>query len=226
MSQLSHAVEVQPSAAPELGLTMTQILRNPLVALRASMETLAGEFRADDPRGATLQGALAQVLSLSRDLDALVNYAAPRPLQPLHCKVEEILRAALRGLRFDQTARVKLAHASPDAGLYVDGPLLADCLALLIRNTLTDPQELILLSASHDEHTTTFSLIEGVHDAKFDYDGCGTLQATQDAALDLGLRLARRDVERMHGTLEVEHTALGNTRLVVRMPNGQEPSQR
>jgi len=226
MSQLSSAVRTQPNASPELGLTMTQILRNPLVALRASMETLAGEFRADDPRGATLQGALAQVLSLSRDLDALVDYAAPRPIQPLHCQVEEILRAALRGLRFDQTARVKLAHASPDASLYIDGPLLADCLALLIRNTLADPQELILLSASRDEQSTCFSLIEGVHNASFDDDLRATLQATQDAALELGLRLARRDVERMNGTLVVEHTALGNTRLVVRVPNGQEPSKR
>lgn len=226
MPQLSQAVQAPPGASTELGLTMTQILRNPLVALRASMETLAGEFRADDPRGATLQGALAQVLSLSRDLDALVNYAAPRPLQPLYCKVEEILRAALRGLRFDQAARVKLAHASPDAGLYVDGPLLADCLALLIRNTLTDPQELILLSASRDEQWTTFSLIEGVHDSSRAHDGRASLQATQDAALELGLRLARRDVERMNGTLVVEHTALGNTRNVVRIPNGQEPSKR
>jgi K+-sensing histidine kinase KdpD len=225
MSQLSDATRSEPNAGFELGPTMTQILRNPLVALRASMETLAGEFSVGDPRGATLHGALEQVLSLSRDIDALVNYAAPRPIQPLCCTVEEIMRAALRGLRFDQSARLKLANATPNTSLIVDGSLLADCLALLIRNTLADPHELILLSASSDAQSTAFSLIGRGHDANLYGDLRAISPANQDAALGLSLRLARRDVERMNGTLTVEHTALGNTRLVVRVPNGQDSSK-
>ena len=45
-------------AAPELGLTITQILKNPLAALRASMESLARDLPEDDPRSERLQAAL------------------------------------------------------------------------------------------------------------------------------------------------------------------------
>jgi hypothetical protein len=47
----------------ELGLTMTRILKNPLAALRASMESLARELPADDPRGQHVHAALDEVPS-------------------------------------------------------------------------------------------------------------------------------------------------------------------
>src|SRR5688572_10161041 len=131
MSDVSTSTNSRPTAtlaAPELGLTMTQVLRNPLAALRASMESLASEFRADDPRSTQLRGALEQVLEMSRDVDALVRLTAPKPIAPLACSTDEVLQAALRRLRFDQSSRVELANAAVGAALVTDAPMLSDCL--------------------------------------------------------------------------------------------------
>lgn len=206
----SSSASVAPSPAPDLGLTMTQVLRNPLSALRASMETLASEFRADDPRSLKLSGALAQVLSMSRDVDALLALAAPRPLAPLTCSVDEILESALRRQGFEQRARVRLARPTAPANLRIDGPLLADCLARLLEHALATSAECVLLSAQRDGQLARFSIV-----AEPERESAAWEQLPQQrrAALELGLALARRDAQRMRAQLDLTYSALGNVRL-------------
>jgi K+-sensing histidine kinase KdpD len=214
------------AASPDLGLTMTQILRHPLAALRAQMESLASEFRADDPRSTQLRGALEQVLKMSRDVEALVQLAAPSPVAPLPCSVDEILHSALRGLRFHQSSRVQVANAAVGAMLEVDGPLLADCLGRLIDNALANLDGWVLLSARVDGGAACFSLVEGVEDGSYSGRPRRELSPQRGAALELGHARARRDLERMGGTLRVTHTLLGNTCVGVRLPLAQHDAPR
>jgi len=217
------------AGSPELGLTMTQILRNPLAALRASMESLAGDFRADDPRSKQLRGALDQVLKMSRDVDALVQLTAPRPLAPLVCSIDEVLYSALRALRFEQSARVKLANEAVGATIDADGPLLADCLRRLIDNALANLDEWLLLSARVEGREARFSIVEGVDDGSYRGHSFREMPPHRSAALELGLALARRDLARMGGSLQVTHTQLGNTCVTVRVPlrpSSSEPPAR
>lgn len=204
--------------APDLGLTMTQVLRNPLAALRASMEALASEFRADDPRSVQLNGALDQVLKMSRDVDALMHFASPRPLAPLSCSVDEILHSALRRQRFEHASRVRLANSSRDAALVVDGPLLADCLARLLENALSNTDDWVLLSARREPTHVHFGIVLGPDDRRRDTDPLAGLTLNRIAALELGLTLAQRDVRRMNAQLDISHTPLGNTCISVLVP--------
>ncbi|MCC7011027.1 MAG: hypothetical protein IT454_00580 [Planctomycetes bacterium] len=216
----THTTPNQPARSePEFGLTMTQILRNPLAALRAQMESLAGEFRADDPRQTQLRGALEHVLKLSRDVDALAQYASPRPLTPLDCTLDEILHSALRALRFEHSSRVKLANGTPGAHIVVDGPALADCLTRLLDNALSGPDEWVLLSARlESDGQVAFSIVEGVENASYHGTPRAGAPEHRAAALRLGLLLAHREIERMGGSMHVTNTLLGNTCVVVRLP--------
>lgn len=215
-------------AAPELGLTMTQVLRNPLAALRASMETLASEFRADDPRSTRLHGVLEQVLEMSRDVDALVRLTTPRAVLPLECSTEEILRTTLRRLRFDQVSRVQVANAAVSCRLVTDAPMLSDCLARLLDEALADSGDSVLVAARAEAGHACFSIVGGAGHglARRDRDH---LPPNRSAALELGRLLARRDLERLEARLDVDHTALGHTCVLVRLPLGpareSEPTQ-
>ena len=216
---MTPTVETKQAPSPELGLTMTHVLRNPLAALRASMESLACGYSEQDPRAQQLRGALEQVLKMSRDVDALVQLTAPRPLAPLECTVEEILRAALRGMRFDFTGRVKLADASAGATLMVDGPLLADCLHRLLESALSSCGEIVLLSARVEGAAVHFAIVESGDDRSLRGFKHTDLPTARAAALELGLALARRDLERIGGSLQITHTLLANTCINVRIPS-------
>jgi len=204
----------QPNVAPDIGLTMTQILRSPLSALRTSMETLASEFHAEDPRSLKLSGALEQVLAMSHDVEALMQLATPRPLAPLTCSLDEIVEAALRRQRFEQRARVRLARPSGANTLRVDGPLLADCLARLLEYVLATTHDTVLLSTRCEEHAATFSIV-AQHNAEGELDH--ELSPSRRAALELGLTLARRDAVRMNAVLDVRICAQDTTCLSIRV---------
>jgi K+-sensing histidine kinase KdpD len=202
---------------------MTQILRNPLSALRASMETLASEFRADDPRSLKLSGALEQVLSMSRDVDALLALASPRPLAPLTCSVDEILEASLRRQGFASRARVRLARPATPPTLRVDGPLLADCLARLLEYSLAAGGDSVLLSARRDGRVTRFSIVSGSDAANAEPE---QLNHHKRAALELGMALARRDAQRMQSVLEITRSERGHLLLNLCVPDAPDGEER
>lgn len=217
----SSTAPAQPTSTTDLGLTMTQILRHPLSALRASMETLASEFRADDPRSLKLSGALEQVLAMSRDVDALLHYTAPRPLAPLTCSVDEILEAALRRQGFESRARVRIARPTAAPTLRVDGPLLADCLARLLEHALATSGESVLLAATREGDSTRFSIVA---DSESTQMSDATPPRQRRAALELGVALARRDAARMAARLDVEHTELGHACITLSLDDCDQPS--
>ena len=204
-------------AQPELGLTMTRILRHPLSALRASMERLASEFRDEDPRGEKLRGALEQVTRMTRDVQALVEWTAPRQPAPLSCSADEIVHGALRTCTYPQIARLSIARDSAPFELYVDGPLLADALAHVLQAAFAGGGETILLQARREADEAIFSIVqEGA--LAFDASTPAPGESASDTAVRLGLALARRDVERMGGTLTIERTPRGCTCAALRMP--------
>jgi K+-sensing histidine kinase KdpD len=206
----------------DLGLAMSRILRNPLAGLRASMETLAGEL--DEAQAAadsqfTLKAALDQVTRLSRDVEALVDYAAPRPIAPLRCTLEEILQAALATLPGELRARVRVARSEASHPLHVDGPVLATCLGHLLESALeySAGDEWVLFQAREENGATVFAIVDGGN-ASLLHPG-ELHDSTRRAHLGLGVSLAVRDIDRMGAGLELETTERGCSRVVVRIAN-------
>lgn len=192
----------------ELGLTMTRILKNPLAALRASMESLARDLPADDPRSQHVNAALDEVLRLSRGVQDLVDYAAPRELRPLVCTADELLFSTLRMLPQEMRARVRLARPASALDLRVDGPQLCMALRHLADYCLASSCGEVLLGARAEHGALLFTLVgEALEQV-----------SNHSVQLDLGLHLAGRDIPRMGGTLTLQRTARGATCVQIAFP--------
>ena len=218
--------------APELGWALSRTLRAPLDGLRISMEALIENFAQpsfDAEAGTrTLEAAIEQVGRIARDVDALIAYARPRELAPLRCTLDELVHSTLSALPAALRARVRVNCRKPGKGLFVDGPLLASCLAHVIESSLEVSQEheWLLLEVRRTDNgdgtgqRTAFRIFNG---------GAGSIlgpttdreDTPQGAHLGLGESLARRDLERMGSRLKLE-TDGEIQHLVVEVPDQVE----
>lgn len=216
----STATRSSPQAV-EVGLAVTRIFKAPLAALRASIESLARNLDSADPRRETLSGALAEVTRLARDVEALAAYAAPRPLMPLACSLEELLQGALARLAPQDAARVALARPASVPVLLVDGPLLTTALAHVLRAALWSSGDDVLLEARSESGLATFSVLSGGNGERL--EALDSSRSHHDASLGLGLELARRDVLRMDGTFELDTSDASRVRVRIRLPHQVRP---
>jgi K+-sensing histidine kinase KdpD len=214
----THPVSTASHAA-DLGPAMRRIVGMPLSALRAAIEALRREVEASDPRGLVLEGALEQVLRLARDIDALAEYASPRPLAPLASSVEEILEAARGEVRPERRARVRLARPAQCEPIEVDSPLLSSALARLLECALDGSGEEVLLRARQEGERTQFTIVGAASRCAFECSAPGRCASPREAELSLGLMLARRDLERMGARLEILRGSLGKACARVAVPN-------
>jgi K+-sensing histidine kinase KdpD len=184
---------------------VTNNIRTPLSALRASLESLAVGFAAGDPRALLLRGATSELQRLGHNVQALLDWSLPPNIRPLACTLEEIAHAALDGLSADCKTCVLLAVENGDARLTVDGALLARCLSHLIELGLEDRAQTILLSAREEGSNITFAVVRPARALPANVAAAGT----RETSLGLGLSLARRDIERMGANLTTRRTSSG-----------------
>ncbi|HUR28973.1 MAG TPA: hypothetical protein VM509_12360 [Planctomycetota bacterium] len=201
---------------PALALTMTRILKNPLAALRASMESLARELPASDPRSEHVRSALDEVLRLSRGVQDLVDFTAPRDVEPLDCTTEELLYSTVRMLPESLCRRVRIARADGARALFVDGPQLCQAMRHLVEYTLATAADEVLFGVREEADAILFTLVSESTDAT----------ARQSTQLDLGLHLAGRDIPRMGGSLKLQHSARGATCIQVAFERARHGGQR
>ena len=171
-------------------------VRAPLAALRASMETLVRGFQSGDPRSLAVRGALDEVVSLGHELQTLLDFALPLPVQPISCSLREIVCSAVDGLRPQRRAEVWTAIDDRRARIEVDGPLLSRSIARLLGSIPLGVRAPALLRARTESTDAVFTVVLE------EKDPTGARErdlSTTSAASMLGVVLARRDVERMGG---------------------------
>ena len=212
---------VRTDEHPVLGHSLERMLGQPLAALRASIESLVSDLDDGDPHGSTLAGALEQVTRMARDLQSLVDYAAPRPLLPLRCTFEEIALGVVQGLVPAQRTRLQLAHPGRGAALDVDGPLLATSLSSLAQGALASAAGNLLLQARRDGAAVVFTFVQADAGVVYEPEAVELERPETDAALAVRLTVARRDIARMGGSLRVQHTARGLTCVSVALPDAR-----
>jgi K+-sensing histidine kinase KdpD len=171
-------------------------VRAPLAALRASMEALARSVDAGDRRHLAARGALDEIVRLGHELQTLLDYALPLPVQPISCSLREIVCSAVEGLGPRRRAEVLTAIEDRRARLEVDGPLLSRSLTRLLEPGPGTTPAPALLHARLDSSQAVFTVVHGPTAPETAH---GTDLRGTTAASVLGLLLARRDVERMGG---------------------------
>jgi len=194
---------------PELSRNLLDGLRTPLDALRASMESLCGEYGEADPRARVAHAALEEVLRLGRSVQEYAELSAPPVPDPLTCRPEEIAYSARFQLDSELRSRVVVAREQELPRLHVDGPLLARSLWRLLALTLERSTGEALLHVEHCESELRFTISGSLPHA----ERGGTL-----ADADLRQELARRDIEAVGGALLIERRPGGGTRLRAHLP--------
>ncbi len=212
--------DLLPEPNAQLGPALTSLVGTPLAALRATIESLAAEYDGGDPRGRILRGALAEVVRLSHSVEELVDLATPRPPMPLACGTREIVRGARELLPPDVRGRVWVACDACHE-LEIDGPLLSLCVARLALDLFARGASDVLVrtrdddeddgGARRDDDTAAFVVVGHAP------VGPGA-RAARRRPDPLALVLARRDVDRMGGSLDVRRSVRGDTRYVVHVP--------
>ncbi len=186
--------------------TLRRDIAAPLAVLRASMEALSTDFECEDPRGVVLGGAVEQIVCLGRSIQALVDFAAPPELHLQRCSLEELARAAYTQLSEDVAARTSLAFEDADQLVQVDGPLLTRCLANLLGAYALVGTEALVHTCSNAEFLSIHVLIQG-----------NSKNHTGEAR-DLVETLAKREIERMGGNLQLTSGPMNWTRMHLRLP--------
>lgn len=199
----------------ELSSAVGHAVRAPLAALRASMETLARSFEAGDRRHLAARGALDEIVRLGHELQTLLDYALPLPVQPISCSLREIVRSAVDALGPRGRADVLTAIEDRRARLEVDGPLLSRSLSRLLEPAHGSFAAPALLHARLERTDAVFTVV--LEPAAPKPAGASDLRGTTAASV-LGLLLARRDVERMGGAFTCRRGAEERLVSEIRLP--------
>jgi K+-sensing histidine kinase KdpD len=194
-------------------------VRAPLAALRASMESLVHRFNSSDPRSLAVRGALDEVVRLGHEMQTLLDYALPLPLQSLSCSLREIVCSAVDGLCPRRRSDVWVAIEDRRTRLQVDGALLSRSLARLIESASAVAQGPVLLRARTDGPDAVFSVVHGEPSPPRSGE---TAMSTTTATSVLGLVLARRDVERMGGRFCFRRGDDGRIVSEIRLPGSSD----
>jgi len=213
--QVSLEREQQSPTRQEIDAAVTEGVRAPLAALRASMESLSRAFQADDPRSLAVRGALEEVVRLGHEMQAILDYALPQAAQPLSCSLLEIACSARSGLQSEQRAQVLLAIEDRRARLRVDGTLLSRSIARVLETALTETCSSVLLRSRLDQGEVVFAVVQATPPA---WNAHSTGTRFRSAVAALGAELARRDVGRMGGTFALRHDPGGSTVFEIRFP--------
>jgi K+-sensing histidine kinase KdpD len=218
----SEGACLEPGTAPGLALgpALQHLMAAPLAAVRVMLEELESANATDGERAVRLHATLAQVCALHRDVEALIDLAAPRRVRPLACSVEELARSALALLSTDQEARVLVDAPEIPREVEIDGPLFTDCLARVLAAALSRSGGRVLLQVVCDEGSTVFHVMERRPCGGASAAASSDEPASRTASLALGLQLAERDVKRMGGRFERGFAAAGAMRVTLALAPG------
>ena len=186
----------------------------PLSALRATLESLALQLDGEPGHRATLEAVLDQFCCVARNVTDLVEFCVPGDLHESPCSMEEIQRSAIRALDESQRSRVWLAIESESGTLSIDGAKLAHCIAILLHDALEDGREEVLLHGQRDEDGDHFTIVA-------DADTPHVLTPTSPPLHELNvvqLALARREIERMGGSICFSRTESGKPAARISFP--------
>lgn len=210
-----HPALSDPSPLSVSNAVQDGIVR-PLSVLRATLESLANRLDGEPGHRATLEGVLDQFCSIARNVTDLVEFCIPGELHESPCSMEEIQRSAIRALDESQRSRVWLALESKSESLSIDGAKLAHCIAILLHDAL-DGREEVLLHGQRDENGDHFTIVA-------DADAPHVLTPTSPPLHELNvvqLALARREIERMGGSIRFSRTESGKPAARISFPRTQ-----
>ena len=146
---------------------------------------------------------------MARDVQSLVELAAPATLTPLGCSLEEVVQAALRLLTPQQRELVRYARPPREARLDTDGPVLSRCLAYVLQAAVATSPDAVLLRADGGDGRASLTVVCAGSVRAFEPREPRVDEPPAEVALAVRMAVARRDVERLGGRLEIQPSERG-----------------
>ena len=210
-----------------LSAVVAHEVRNPLAALRGSLQVLASRLPADLPGREIITPMLARIDALNQTVKDILTYSKPNPpklqrvaLDRLMSEIVAAARAAVPAARIEVIGEPVVIRADPE----------------MIRAVLLN----LLLNACHASGTAGVELRTRVSEGWCTVEildrGPGLpsevrqhlfepFVTTRQGGTGLGLPIANRLTVQQGGTLTIEDRAGGGTAAIVRMPNIEAPLQ-
>jgi len=200
---------------------MLRDVRAPLAALRTTIEFMQRDLVQGDPHEPMMTSALEEIDRLQRNVETLYQFSVAPDVAPLTCTLEEICRASIRLLAPDETERVWLALDQVGATLQTDGTLLANALALFIDDAIRRGSAEILFHAHVDDGVVYFAIVDDFSSTdEIDVDAL----PTESEPASMGLRVARRDVGLLGGSITSTRSNVNQNCVIVSFGQPEEQS--
>ena len=210
-----------------LSAVVAHEVRNPLAALKGSLQVLASRLPADLPGREIITPMLARIDALNQTVKDILTYSKPSPPKLQRVAVDRLIpeivataRAAVPAARIEVIGEPVVVRADPEM-------MRAVLLNLLLNACHAGGTAGVELRTTVSAGWCTVEILDRgpglpaeVRQHLFE-----PFVTTRQGGTGLGLPIANRLTVQQGGTLTIEDRAGGGTAAIVRMPNIEAPLQ-
>jgi two-component system CheB/CheR fusion protein len=210
-----------------LSAVVAHEVRNPLAALRGSLQVLASRLPADLPGREIITPMLARIDALNQTVKDILTYSKPSPPKLQRVALDRLVpeaaaaaRAAIPAARIDVTGDPIVVRADPEM-------MRAVLLNLLLNAVHASGGSIVEVRTAASTGWGTVEILDRgpglpaeVRQHLFE-----PFITTRQGGTGLGLPIANRLTVQQGGTLAIDDRPGGGTTAVVRLPNLEMPAQ-
>jgi two-component system CheB/CheR fusion protein len=210
-----------------LSAVVAHEVRNPLAALRGSLQVLASRLPADLPGREIITPMLARIDALNQTVKDILTYSKPSPPKLQRVALDRLVpeaaaaaRAAIPAARIDVTGDPVVVRADPEM-------MRAVLLNLLLNAVHASGGSIVEVRTAASTGWGTVEILDRgpglpaeVRQHLFE-----PFISTRQGGTGLGLPIANRLTVQQGGTLAIDDRPGGGTTAVVRLPNLEMPAQ-
>ena len=215
-SLLPQTSASSPSSTDALRDYVGGLVRAPLAAVRAALETLEREENSSSRRQ-ILRNILCELTRIDCATEVLVDQCAPGALHRDRCSIDELVQASLERLDPPQRARVRSALDQPALRVTVDGPLLSRSLGIILASAFRQGASEVFLHSHVDGQSLWFTIADDL-----EAGGQNGIDPSRASGMHSGgnseIQLAAGELRRLGGSLDVNWNDGRHACVIVGLP--------
>jgi signal transduction histidine kinase len=222
------------ATAGQLAASVAHEIRNPLTAIRSTVQYLLSDYQEDNPKRALVEGVISEVDRIDRTVDDLLSLTRRTEFKPEKILLGSLIKQSLLLIgrqAQEQSIQIEWTDPSPDYNVMADGSRLKQLFLNLMMNAMQAVSregkvsiELNVRSESYGLVGEKKSIVVSIGDT-----GCGIPAEDLDKIFDpffttrkggtgLGLSTCYAIVRQHGGDIEISSRQNEGTTVTVRLP--------